>query len=95
VNGGTSTATTIPGSHLAGMRRRGVTRKPSASFCKPNGHHQRTKPDRSAVLEDCIGKTSTTGAARDGGHEPGEGVLTNYPEGESEELDVVNNPRTR
>ena len=79
---------------LAGLRRRGVTPEAIRELClNRTGITKNYSPIEVAVLEDCIREDLNKRAPRVMAvMNPIKVVLTNYPEGESEELDVVNNP---
>jgi glutaminyl-tRNA synthetase len=78
---------------LAGLRRRGFTPEAIREFCRRIGIAKTDSLVDVAVLEDCVredlNRTSPRAMAV---LNPLKVVLTNYPEGRTEELDVVNNP---
>ena len=78
---------------LAGFRRRGYTPEAIRDFCYKTGITKYTSIVDPAVLTDCVRDALNKTAPRVMAvMNPLKIVLTNYPEGESEELDVVNNP---
>lgn len=78
---------------IAGLRRRGYTPEIIREFCERIGVAKTDSTVDIAVLEDCardyLNKTSPRVMAV---INPLKVVLINYPEGEEEELDAVNNP---
>jgi len=78
---------------IAGLRRRGYTPEIIREFCERIGVAKTDSTVDIAVLEDCardyLNKTSPRVMAV---MNPLKVVLINYPEGEEEELDAVNNP---
>jgi glutaminyl-tRNA synthetase len=78
---------------LAGLRRRGYTPEAIREFCRRAGVAKVDNMVDVAVLEDCIRDDLNRRAPRVMAVlRPVKVVLTNYPEGRVEELDVVNNP---
>lgn len=78
---------------LAGLRRRGVTPEAIREFCRRIGVAKRPNVVDVSILEDCIredlNKTSPRAMAV---LRPIKVVLTNYPEGQFEEVELINNP---
>lgn len=78
---------------LAGLRRRGYTPEAIKDFCGRIGIAKTDSVVEMAVLEDCIREDLNKRAPRVMAvMDPIRVVLTNYPEGQTEEMDVVNNP---
>jgi len=78
---------------LAGLRRRGYTPESIREFCRRAGVAKIDNIVDVAVLEDCIRDDLNRRAPRVMAVlRPVKVVLTNYPEGQMEELDVINNP---
>jgi glutaminyl-tRNA synthetase len=78
---------------LAGLRRRGYTPESIREFCRRVGVAKVDNIVDVAVLEDCIRDDLNRRAPRVMAVlRPVKVVLTNYPEGQVEELDVINNP---
>ncbi len=78
---------------LAGLRRRGYTPEAIREFCRRAGIAKIDNIIDVAVLEDCIRDDLNQRAPRVMAVlTPVKVVLTNYPEGQAEELDVINNP---
>jgi glutaminyl-tRNA synthetase len=78
---------------LAGLRRRGYTPEAIREFCRRAGIAKIDNIIDVAVLEDCIRDDLNRRAPRVMAVlRPVKVVLTNYPEGQVEELDVINNP---
>jgi glutaminyl-tRNA synthetase len=78
---------------LAGLRRRGYTPEAIKEFCNRIGVAKVDSVVDVAVLEDCVrGDLNKRAERRMAVMSPLKVVLTNYPEGQTEELDVVNNP---
>ena len=78
---------------LSGIRRRGYTPSSVRNFCERIGVAKRNSVVDMALLEHCIREEMNKAAPRAMAVlRPLKVVLTNYPEGESEELDAVNNP---
>jgi glutaminyl-tRNA synthetase len=78
---------------LAGLRRRGYTPESIREFCRRIGVAKTDSVVEVAVLEDCIREDLNKRAPRVMGVlNPVKVVLLNYPEGQTEEMEVVNNP---
>ena len=78
---------------LAGLRRRGYTPESIREFCRRAGVAKIDNIVDVAVLEDCVRDDLNRRAPRVMAVlRPLKVVLTNYPEGQVEELDVINNP---
>ncbi len=78
---------------LAGLRRRGYTPEAIKEFCGRIGVAKTDSVVDVAVLEDCVRDDLNKRAPRVMAVlDPLKVVLVNYPEGQSEELDVINNP---
>jgi len=79
---------------LAGLRRRGYTPESIQEFVRRVGVGGKTNQTVDAhVLEDCIREDLNRTSSRVMGVlNPLKVVLTNYPEGEGEEVDAINNP---
>ena len=78
---------------LAGLRRRGYTPESIREFCRRAGVAKTDNLVDVAVLEDCIRDDLNRRAPRVMAVlRPVKVVLTNYPESQVEELDVINNP---
>jgi glutaminyl-tRNA synthetase len=78
---------------LAGLRRRGYTPESIREFCRRAGVAKIDNIVDVAVLEDCVRSDLNRRAPRVMAVlRPVKVVLTNYPEGRVEELDVINNP---
>jgi glutaminyl-tRNA synthetase len=78
---------------IVGMRRRGYTPEAIRSFCDRIGVAKRENIVDVALLEHAVREDLNLRAQRVMGVlRPLKVVITNYPEGQSEELDVVNNP---
>src|SRR5437667_433331 len=79
---------------LAGMRRRGYPPEAIREFIRPVGvGGQAAHVDDAHQLEDCVREDLNRRAPRAMAVlDPLKVVLVNYPEGRTEELDVVNNP---
>ncbi len=78
---------------LAGLRRRGVTPAAIREFCGRIGIAKTDSVVEVAVLEDCIREDLNRHAPRVMAvMDPLRVVLVNYPEGQTETLDVINNP---
>ncbi len=78
---------------LAGLRRRGYTPEAIKDFCGRIGIAKTDSVVEMAVLEDCIREDLNKRAPRVMAViDPIKVVLTNYPEGQTEEMDVINNP---
>ena len=78
---------------LSGMRRRGYTPEAIRKFCDLIGVGKRENLVDLALLEYCVREDLNRRAPRVMGVlRPLKVVLVNYPEGQTEELDAVNNP---
>ncbi len=78
---------------LAGLRRKGYTPEAIFEFCRRIGVAKTDSMVEVAVLEDCVRDDLNKRAQRIMAvMNPIKVVLTNYPEGQVEELDVINNP---
>jgi glutaminyl-tRNA synthetase len=78
---------------LSGLRRRGYTPESIRNFCERIGVAKADSTVDMALLEYCIREDLNKHAPRVMSVlRPLKVVITNYPEGESEELDAVNNP---
>ncbi|MBS1722179.1 MAG: glutamine--tRNA ligase/YqeY domain fusion protein [Armatimonadetes bacterium] len=78
---------------IAGLRRRGYTAEAIKEFCRRIGVAKADNIIEAAQLEDCIREGLNKSAQRVMAVlDPVKVVLTNYPEGQVEELDAVNNP---
>jgi glutaminyl-tRNA synthetase len=78
---------------LAGMRRRGYTPEAIRNFCERIGVGKRENLVDLALLEFCVREDLNRRAPRVlGVLRPLKVVIDNYPEGQVEELDAVNNP---
>ena len=78
---------------LAGLRRRGYTPEAIREFCRRIGVAKILNVVEVAVLEDCIRDDLNRRAPRVMAVlRPLKVVLTNYPAGQVEELEVINNP---
>ncbi len=78
---------------LAGLRRRGYTPEAIHEFCNRIGIAKTDSVVDVAVLEDCVRDDLNKRAPRVMAvMNPIKVVLTNYPENQTEELDVINNP---
>ena len=78
---------------LAGLRRRGYTPDAIREFCRRIGVAKTDSLVEVAVLEDCVREELNRRSPRVMAVlDPIRVVLTNYPEGQVEEFDVVNNP---
>lgn len=78
---------------LAGLRRRGYTPEAIKDFCKRIGVAKSDSIVDIAMLEDCVREHLNKTAARVMAvMKPLKVVLINYPEGQVEELDAINNP---
>jgi glutaminyl-tRNA synthetase len=78
---------------LCGMRRRGYSAAAIRNFCERIGVAKRDSICDLALLEYCVREELNRIAPRIMGVlKPLKVVITNYPEGQSEELDAVNNP---
>lgn len=78
---------------LAGLRRRGYTPEAIREFCRRIGVAKAHNVVEAHVLEDCLRDDLNKRAPRVMAVlDPIKVVLTNYPEGQTETLDAVNNP---
>ena len=78
---------------LAGLRRRGFTPEAIREFCRRIGVAKTDSMVDVAALEDCVREDLNRTSPRIMAVlDPLKVVLTNYPEGRVEELDVINNP---
>src|SRR5215510_3257771 len=78
---------------IVGMRRRGYTAEAIRTFCERIGVAKRENVVDVALLEHAVREDLNARANRVMGVlRPLRVVIENYPEGQTEELDVVNNP---
>ncbi len=78
---------------LSGLRRRGYTPESIRNFCEMLGVAKSNSIAEIGMLEYCVRQDLNKRAARVMGVlRPLKVVLTNYPEGQVDELDAVNNP---
>ncbi|MBM4050840.1 MAG: glutamine--tRNA ligase/YqeY domain fusion protein, partial [Planctomycetes bacterium] len=78
---------------LAGLRRRGYTAEAVREFCKRIGVAKTDSTVDVAVLEDCVREDLNKRAPRVMAVlRPLKVVIDNYPEGQIEQLDAINNP---
>lgn len=78
---------------LAGLRRRGYTPEAIHEFCKKIGIAKNESTVDVAVLEDCVREDLNKKAPRVMAvMDPIKVVITNYPKGQTEYLEAVNNP---
>lgn len=78
---------------LAGFRRRGYTPESIKTFCERIGVAKRNSTVDIAMLEHCLREDLNRRAPRVMAVlRPLRVVITNYPEGQAEELEAVNNP---
>ncbi len=78
---------------LAGMRRRGCTPEAIRNFCERIGVGKKESLVDLALLEYCLREALNKRAARFMAVlKPLRVVIENYPEGQTEEMDAVNNP---
>ncbi len=78
---------------IAGMRRRGYTPGSILNFCRLGGVSRRNSTSELALLEHCVREELNATAPRVMGVlRPLKLVIENYPEGEVEEFEAVNNP---
>jgi glutaminyl-tRNA synthetase len=78
---------------LAGMRRRGYPAMAIRNFCEQIGVAKRESTVDFAFLEYCVREQLNKTAPRYMGVlNPLKVVITNYPEGQSEEFEAINNP---
>ncbi|MDA1348711.1 MAG: glutamine--tRNA ligase/YqeY domain fusion protein [Chloroflexi bacterium] len=78
---------------LSGMRRRGYTREAIRAFCDAIGVAKRNNTVEMAMLEHFVREDQNKKALRVMGVlRPLKVVIENYPEGQVEELEAINNP---
>jgi glutaminyl-tRNA synthetase len=78
---------------ISGLRRRGYTPKSIRTFCERIGVAKRASVVEMELLEHCIREELNKDAPRVMSVlRPLKVVITNYPEGQTEELDAINNP---
>jgi glutaminyl-tRNA synthetase len=78
---------------LAGLRRRGYTPEAIKEFCRKIGISKRDSLVDAALLQDCVRENLNRWSPRSMAVlDPIKVVLTNYPEGQVEEVDAVINP---
>ena len=78
---------------LAGLRRRGVTPESIREFCKRIGINKHDSTVDIQLLEHCIREDLNKRAPRVMGVlKPLKVVIENYPDGQTEQMDAVNNP---
>lgn len=78
---------------ISGLRRRGYTPESVRTFCEKIGVAKRDGVVDLALLEHCVREDLNKRALRVMGVlNPLKVVITNYPEGQVEEMDAVNNP---
>jgi glutaminyl-tRNA synthetase len=78
---------------LAGLRRRGYTPEALHAFCRGVGVNKRATTTEMAFLEHCLREDLNRRAPRAMAVlEPLRVVIENYPEGQTEELQAINNP---
>ncbi len=78
---------------LAGLRRRGYTPEAIAEFCRRIGIAKSDSTIEWHLLEDCVREDLNKRAQRVMAvMNPIKVVITNYPEGQSEMVDAINNP---
>lgn len=78
---------------LTAMRRRGYTAEAIREFCRRSGVTKSNQNLEMYQLEDCVREDLNKRALRVMGVlDPIKVVITNYPEGQVEEMDAVNNP---
>src|SRR5215471_15610608 len=81
---------------ISGLRRRGYTPESIRDFCQRIGIAKKENVIDVAQLEFCIREDLNRNAQRVMGVlRPLKVVITNYPEGQVEEVDVINNPEDR
>lgn len=79
---------------LRGMRRRGFTPASIRQFCERIGVTKRDSWIEMGVLEDCIrGGLNETAPRRMAVLDPIKVIISNYPEGQSEQLTLPNHPQ--
>jgi glutaminyl-tRNA synthetase len=78
---------------ISGMRRRGFTAASIRDFCKTVGIAKFNSTIDIALLEHCVRKDLNESAPRVMGVlDPLKVVIENYPEGQTEDLEAINNP---
>ncbi len=78
---------------ICGLRRRGYTPASIRTFCERIGMARRDNTQEVALLEHGLrDELNRTAERRMGVLRPLKVIIDNYPEGESEELDAINNP---
>jgi glutaminyl-tRNA synthetase len=78
---------------IAGLRRRGYTPEAIQNFCEVIGVAKRDSTVDIALLEHCIRQDLNKNASRVMAVlRPLRAVIENYPEGQTEELEAINNP---
>lgn len=78
---------------VAGMRRRGYPASALRLFCEKTGAAKRNNLQEIALLESCVKEELNKTAARVMVvNDPLKLTITNYPEGEAEQLEAINNP---
>ena len=78
---------------ICGLRRRGYTSASIRTFCERIGMARRDNTQEVALLEHGLrDELNRTAERRMGVLRPLKVVIDNYPEGESEEIDAINNP---
>lgn len=78
---------------IAGLRRRGVTPGSIREFCRRLGVSKNDHPIDPVHFDECVREDLNKTAPRAFGVlDPLKVVLLNYPEGQTEEFEVVNNP---
>jgi len=78
---------------LSGLRRRGFSPESIRSFCKTIGVNKFNSTIDYALLEHCLrDHLNTTSPRVMAVLNPLKVVITNYPDGETDELDAINNP---
>ena len=78
---------------ISGLRRRGYTPAAIAKFCELAGMSKRDKMLEMSLLEHCVREDlNKTALRRSVVIDPIKVVITNYPEGQVEQMSAVNNP---
>ena len=78
---------------LSGLRRRGFSPESIRTFCKTIGVNKFNSTVDYALLEHCLrGHLNATSPRVMAVQNPLKVVITNYPEGQADELDAINNP---
>ncbi len=78
---------------ISGMRRRGYPADAIRTFCDKAGVAKRENLIEYALLESCVRTSLNASSARVMGVlDPVKLVITNYPEGQVEQLEAINNP---